>query len=131
MKKLICFGTTILFLVVFGCVASENLYSNSFDLSSGENGKSPTILLNSGYRMPIFGIGTFQLHGDTCYNSVLSALQNGYRLIDTAYIYGNEDKVGEAIKKSGVWCRSLRKINDRKSKIQICDRYEDFKIIIN
>ena len=59
MKKLICFGTTILFLLVFGCVASENLYSNSFDLSSGENGKSPTILLNSGYRMPILGIGTF------------------------------------------------------------------------
>lgn len=104
MKKLICFGTTILFLLIFSCIASENLYSNSngFDLSNGENGKAPTILLNSGYRMPILGIGTFQLHGDTCYNSVLSALQNGYRLIDTAYIYGNEDKVGEAIKKSGV-----------------------------
>ena len=102
MKKLICFGTTILFLTIFGCIASENLYSNSFDLSNGENGKAPTILLNSGYRMPILGIGTWQLQGDTCYNSVLSALQNGYRLIDTAYIYGNEDKVGEAIKKSGV-----------------------------
>ena len=108
MKKLIFFGTTILFLIIFGCIASEELYSKSgnsvsnFDLEKGKNGKAPTVRLNSGYEMPILGIGTFQLHGDTCYNSVLSALQNGYRLIDTAYIYGNEDRVGEAIKKSGV-----------------------------
>lgn len=108
MKKLIFFGTTILFLIIFGCIASEELYSKSgnsvsnFDLEKGKNGKAPTVRLNSGYEMPILGIGTFRLHGDTCYNSVLSALQNGYRLIDTAYIYGNEDRVGEAIKKSGV-----------------------------
>lgn len=108
MKKLIFFGTTILFLIIFGCIASKELYSKSgnsisnFDLEKGKNGKAPTVRLNSGYEMPILGIGTFRLHGDTCYNSVLSALQNGYRLIDTAYIYGNEDRVGEAIKKSGV-----------------------------
>ena len=109
---------TILFLVVFGCVASENLYSNSFDLSSGENGKSPTILLNSGYRMPILGIGTFQLHGDTCYNSVLSALQNCYRLIDTAYIYGNEDKVGEAIKNRAFDDEAYEKLTTGKAKFR-------------
>ena len=106
MKKLIFFGTIILFLLIFSCMASENLYSKqndlSFNLEKGENGKAPTTLLNSGYEMPVLGIGTFQLHGDTCYNSVLSALQNGYRLIDTAYIYGNEDRVGKAIKDSGV-----------------------------
>lgn len=108
MKKLIFFGTTILFLIIFGCIASEELYSKSgnsvsnFDLEKGKNGKAPTVRLNSGYDMPIIGIGTYSLIGDICVNSVSTAIKNGYRLIDTAYIYGNEYRVGEAIKKSGV-----------------------------
>lgn len=66
------------------------------------NLQTKTVRLNSGYNMPIVGIGTYSLTGDTCVNSVATALQNGYRMIDTAYIYGNEDKVGEGIKKSGI-----------------------------
>ncbi|MDE7263603.1 MAG: aldo/keto reductase [Anaeroplasmataceae bacterium] len=74
----------------------------TFDLENGENGCAPTIMLNSGYEMPVLGIGTYSLHGETCVNSVLSALESGVRLIDTAYMYGNEKEVGEAIRSSGI-----------------------------
>lgn len=73
-----------------------------FDLESGENGRAPTVTLNSGYEMPVLGIGTYSLHGETCVNSVLSALGQGVRLIDTAHMYGNEREAGEAVRKSGV-----------------------------
>ncbi|MBQ8989061.1 MAG: hypothetical protein IJ067_05165 [Prevotella sp.] len=45
-----------------------------------ENGQhlAPTIMLNNGLRMPAFGIGTYSLHGETCFNSVYTALKNGY-----------------------------------------------------
>ena len=75
---------------------------SAFDLKSGVNGRAPTVTLNSGYEMPILGLGTYSLHGDTCKNSVKSALSQGYRLIDTAYMYGNEKEIGEAIRESDV-----------------------------
>ena len=53
-------------------------------------------------RIPFIGFGTFQLRGDDCTRSVLSALETGYRLIDTAEAYGNESEVGKAIRESGV-----------------------------
>ena len=59
-----------------------------------------TVTLNSGYEMPINGMGTYSLHGETCVNAVKSALQSGVRLIDTASAYGNEDEVGQAIRES-------------------------------
>ena len=58
--------------------------------------------LNNGVKMPMAGIGTFLLTPDEAEASVLSALQCGYRLIDTANAYVNEKAVGRAIKKSGV-----------------------------
>ena len=58
--------------------------------------------LNNGVEMPVAGIGTFLLSPDEAESSVLSALQGGYRLIDTANAYVNEKAVGRAIKKSGV-----------------------------
>ncbi|WP_109078284.1 aldo/keto reductase [Aggregatibacter kilianii] len=61
-----------------------------------------TVQLNDGRTMPILGIGVFMLNQEQAENSVLHALQNGYRLIDTAHIYGNEAAVGRAMKKSGV-----------------------------
>lgn len=60
------------------------------------------VKLNNGLEMPMAGIGTFMLNPDEAENSVLSALQGGYRLIDTANAYVNEKAVGRAIKKSGV-----------------------------
>ena len=61
-----------------------------------------TVTLNSGYEMPLNGIGTYSLTGDVCYNSIRSALSSGVRLIDTAYMYGNEEEVGKAIRDSGI-----------------------------
>lgn len=64
--------------------------------------ETKTVLLNSGYEMPIYGIGTYSLTGDTCVESVTSALNSGVRLIDTAYMYHNEESVGEAVRNSGI-----------------------------
>ncbi len=77
-------------------------YNGTFDLTSGQNGNAPTVMLNSGYNMPIVGLGTYSLLEDVCIDSVSTALQNGYRLIDTAYMYHNEESVGEGIKESGI-----------------------------
>ena len=68
----------------------------------GAKGNAPTATLNSGYEMPALGLGTYSLHGKTCKRAVKSALSQGYRLIDTAYMYGNETEIGEAIRESGV-----------------------------
>lgn len=65
-----------------------------FDLEQG------TVLLNSGYEMPILGIGCFRLSQEEAENSVYWALRDGYRLIDTARIYGNEAGVGRGIQKA-------------------------------
>lgn len=62
--------------------------------------ESHTVMLNSGYEMPINGLGTYSLHGDECINAVKSALSSGVRLIDTASAYGNEEEVGQAIREA-------------------------------
>jgi diketogulonate reductase-like aldo/keto reductase len=62
-----------------------------------------TVKLNNGVEMPILGFGVFQVTDqEECERSVLDAIQTGYRLIDTAASYMNEEAVGNAIKKSGV-----------------------------
>lgn len=60
------------------------------------------ITLNNGVQMPMVGCGTFLLTPDEAEASVLSALQSGYRLVDTANSYVNEKAVGRAMKRSGV-----------------------------
>lgn len=62
-----------------------------------------TVKLNNGVEMPLLGFGVFQVHdADECERSVYDAIQTGYRLIDTAASYMNEEAVGRAITKSGV-----------------------------
>lgn len=61
-----------------------------------------TITLNNGIPMPMLGFGTFLMNGAQCEESVLAALRSGYRMIDTAEAYGNEEAVGRAIAKSSV-----------------------------
>jgi 2,5-diketo-D-gluconate reductase B len=56
----------------------------------------------SGKQIPVVGLGTWNMVGKHCMESVRSALNNGYRHIDTAQMYHNEKEVGEAIKQSGV-----------------------------
>ncbi|KIX90458.1 hypothetical protein TP70_07120 [Staphylococcus microti] len=60
------------------------------------------ITLNTGARMPLLGLGTWNLRGDTCTSLVSEALQLGYRLIDTAQMYDNEKEVGQAIAQTSV-----------------------------
>lgn len=61
------------------------------------------VTLNNGVEMPIIGFGVFQVKDlDECERSVVDAIDVGYRLIDTAQSYGNEEAVGKAIKKSNV-----------------------------
>ena len=61
------------------------------------------LTLNNGIVIPQIGIGVFQIpDGPETYNSVLTALKQGYRKIDTAHAYQNERSVGKAIKDSGI-----------------------------
>ena len=60
------------------------------------------LTLNNGVQMPLVGFGTFMLGGETCKNAVAAAIENGYRMIDTAEAYGNEKEVGEGIRQSGI-----------------------------
>ena len=60
------------------------------------------LTFNNGIQMPIVGFGTFMLSGKTCTQAVTSAINIGYRMIDTAEAYGNEKEVGEGIKQSGI-----------------------------
>ena len=66
------------------------------------NFKKKTVKLNSGYRMPLNGLGTYSLTGNTCVKSISAALKRGVRLIDTAYMYDNEAEVGKAVRESGI-----------------------------
>lgn len=71
-------------------------HNTSFDF------EKKRVILNNGYEMPLNGIGTYSLTGETCYNAILAALESGVRLIDTAYMYSNEEEIGKAIKDSGI-----------------------------
>lgn len=72
----------------------------ALNISKPKSIKTPTIKLNSGYDMPVLGLGTWTLTGETCENAVYSAIKFGYRLIDTAQYYGNEREVGNAVKRA-------------------------------
>lgn len=76
--------------------AAETSSAPVFDLENG------TVRLNSGYTMPIMGLGTYSLSDEECYDSVTALLEAGGRLIDTASYYGNEAAVGRAVRDSGV-----------------------------
>lgn len=61
------------------------------------------IKLSNGVEMPILGFGVYQIPDlEECERVVSEAIEVGYRSIDTAQVYGNEEAVGNAIKKSGI-----------------------------
>ncbi|KAI8074716.1 NADP-dependent oxidoreductase domain-containing protein [Gongronella butleri] len=62
----------------------------------------PRVALNTGAKIPVLGLGTWQSAPNDAYNAVLAALKDGYRHIDTAFVYRNEKEVGKAIKDSGI-----------------------------
>lgn len=61
-----------------------------------------TVTLNNGITMPLLGFGVYQAEPKECEEAVLAALETGYRSIDTAAAYMNEEAVGRAVKKSGI-----------------------------
>ena len=93
-----------------GCAGSEQLSglddqdNSSIELNPSSQNPStklaPTLVMNNGLTLPTAGIGTYSLHGQACFNSVYSALKSGVRLIDTAYMYGNEKEVGQAVRQA-------------------------------
>ena len=62
----------------------------------------PAVTLNNGIKMPMLGFGTNTLNGEVGERCVFDAISSGYRLIDTAHIYRNEEAVGAGMKKSGI-----------------------------
>ena len=62
------------------------------------NLKEKAVKFNNGRTMPVLGLGTYSLHGQTCIRAVRAALDCGVRLIDTASMYGNEREVGMAVR---------------------------------
>ncbi len=60
------------------------------------------VTLNNGVKMPVLGYGVYQVGAEECERCVLDAISVGYRSIDTAQAYGNEEGVGSAVKKCGV-----------------------------
>ena len=91
-----------------GTTAGEiSEWVKSLDILSGQPAdtgvfdfEKQTVLLNSGYEMPIIGLGTWTLSDDEAENSVYHALKSGMRLIDTARYYGNEVGVGLGLQKA-------------------------------
>ena len=62
----------------------------------------PSVTLNNGVEMPILGFGVYQIPPEDTEQAVATALEVGYRLIDTAASYGNEEAVGRAVRSSGI-----------------------------
>ena len=67
------------------------------------------VTLNNGVKMPQLGYGVYQTPPEDTEKCVLAAIKNGYRSIDTAQAYGNEEGVGEAISKCGIPREELAK----------------------
>ena len=110
-KRLSIYGIVLLFsFFAFGCGTKEAAQQGSdiqqeesqvevketemFDLENG------TVKLNSGYGMPVIGLGTWTLSDEEAEESVYQALKVGMRLIDTARYYGNEVGVGRGLQKA-------------------------------
>ena len=62
----------------------------------------PFTTLNNGINMPLLGLGVYDMYGKQAEQAVSDALEIGYRLVDTAAMYGNEDEIGNAIRNSNI-----------------------------
>ena len=122
-----CFALVAIMLFLAGCAAGSAAESGAAEetgvaasteveqreTSGGENTTASvsesegvfdlerrTVILNSGYEMPVIGLGTWTLSDDEAENSVYHVLKSGMRLIDTARYYGNEVGVGRGLQKA-------------------------------
>ncbi len=87
---------------MFMGLGTSKLFGAAHSNRPGTSTLIETVTLNNGIKMPILGFGTLYLNGDVGERCVADAISLGYRLIDTATIYGNEESVGAGIKKSGI-----------------------------
>ena len=95
----------VLFLLFNNRKEDESMNHNSSnvnisDFDNNFNFETRTVTLNSGYEMPILGLGTWAQNNEETANFVYYALTYGYRLIDTAQYYGNEKGVGKGLKRA-------------------------------
>ena len=93
----------IVVLCAFGLILFWFFSEKNVKESMGKaefNFDTKTVTLNSGYEMPIIGLGTWTQNDEETANSVYYALEDGYRLIDTAQYYGNERGVGEGLRRA-------------------------------
>lgn len=81
-------------------ISNENINLDNNKCNIYFDFEKKTVKLNSGYEMPILGLGTWTQDDEETANSVYYALKDGYRLIDTAQYYGNETGVGNGIEKA-------------------------------
>jgi len=66
------------------------------------NSSQPFTTLNNGIKMPLLGLGAWDMYGKEAEQATLDALEIGYRLVDTASMYGNEKEIGNAVRKSNL-----------------------------
>ncbi len=90
-----------------GALVASALAFDGFGWASPGKPSIPQVPLGNGVVMPMVGFGTYSLKGDLCTESVADAITVGYRLIDTAMVYQNEEAVGMGIRRSGVDRKSL------------------------
>jgi 2,5-diketo-D-gluconate reductase A len=83
-------------------LGTSKLFGAAHSSRLGTAASIETVTLNNGVKMPILGFGTLYLNGDLGVRCVADAISLGYRLIDTAKVYENEEAVGTGIKKSGI-----------------------------
>lgn len=93
MLKVLIALLSVFMILSAGCSSGSNSVSNI-------NTEVPYVTLNSGYKMPVLGLGTWTQDNSTAENSVYVAIKNGYRLIDTAQYYGNETGVGRGVRRA-------------------------------
>ena len=90
-------------LMIFAVIMSALTAGCSSGGSGGSNADTygvPYVTLNSGYKMPMLGLGTWTQDDSTAEESVYTAIKEGYRLIDTARYYGNESGVGKGVRRA-------------------------------
>jgi len=90
---------------VFLSLGAQHLVAGHYQTPTDSS--IPEIVLNNGIKMPVLGFGTHSLSGASCIRAVSEAISVGFRLIDTATIYGNEAYVGHGIAQSGIKRESL------------------------
>ena len=93
MRKIMLCAVMMIVVLGAGCSSGSSTTAENFH-------EVPSVKLNSGYTMPVFGLGTWTQNDATAAESVYTAIRAGYRLIDTARYYGNEAGVGQGVRRA-------------------------------